>query len=134
MFRLMYMSTATKDFTNMELEELLEKSQKNNSKVEVTGLLVVKGRTFVQCLEGKEEDVKNIYSKIEQDDRHRDLIILIEEDSDKRYFPQWSMGYKNIRNLTNIESEKLKDLDFEDFSKFPKEDIIDLMIKFIEEY
>lgn len=134
MYRLMYMSTAVKDFTDNELEELLEKSRENNSKKKVSGLLIIKGRTFIQCLEGDEKEVLNIYSKIEKDERHKDLIELIEEDAEERYFPDWDMGYKNIRNLTNIESDKLKDLDLEDFSKFPKEDIPQLFKKFIEDY
>ena len=134
MYRLMYMSTAVKDFTDNELEELLEKSRENNSKKKVSGLLIIKGRTFIQCLEGDEKEVLDIYSKIEKDERHKDLIELIEEDAEERYFPDWDMGYKNIRNLTNIESDKLKDLDLEDFSKFPKEDIPQLFKKFIEDY
>lgn len=134
MYRFMYMSTATIDFSNEELEELLEKARVNNKKRNITGLLIVKGRTFIQCLEGKEEDVLAIYEKIKNDDRHRDLIELIEEDAHERYFPAWDMGYKNIRNLTNIESDKLKDFEIEDFNKFPKKDIPQLFKRFVEDY
>ena len=133
-YRVMYMSTATEEFTNKELDELLEKSIKNNSELNVTGLLVVKGRTFIQCLEGSKESVTKIFEKIQNDTRHKDIIELIEENSDKRIFPNWNMGFKNIRNLTNIESEKLKNFDLEDFSNFPKEDIPNLLKKFIVDY
>lgn len=134
MYRIMYMSTAVEEFTNKDLEELLEKAQINNSKVEVTGLLVVKGRTFLQCLEGDKSAVKEIFEKIQNDPRHEDIIELIEEDAQSRFFPNWDMGFKNIRNLTNIESEKLKNFDLEDLSSFPKEDIPQLLKRFIEEY
>lgn len=93
MFRLMYMSTAVYDFSNQELEELLEKSRKNNKEKDISGLLIVKGRTFIQCLEGGKESVLSIYEKIEKDERHRDLIELIEENATERYFPNWDMGY-----------------------------------------
>lgn len=134
MFRLMYMSTAVYDFSNQELEELLEKSRKNNKEKNVSGLLIVKGRTFIQCLEGGKESVLSIYEKIEKDERHRDLIELIEENATERYFPNWDMGYKNIKNLTNIESDKLKNFDFENLDSFPKEDIPQLFKRFIEDY
>jgi RecJ-like exonuclease len=128
------MSTAVEEFTNKELEELLDKSKINNSKLNITGLLVVKGRTFLQCLEGPKENVEEIFKKIQKDQRHKDIIELIEENASNRIFPNWDMGFKNIKNLTNIESEKLKNFDLEDLSSFQKEDISQLLRNFIEEY
>lgn len=109
MYRVMYMSVSTKDFSDEELERLLVNAEKSNRERNVTGLLIIKGRTFLQCLEGKKEDVEFIYNKIQNDYRHKDIIDLIQEDASERYFPNWSMGYKNIKNLTNIKSEKLRD-------------------------
>ena len=61
MFRLMYMSTANKDFSTNELESLLKNAKKSNENKNITGLLVVKGRTFLQCLEGEKSDVLNLF-------------------------------------------------------------------------
>lgn len=134
MFRLVYISTATVDFTNDDLDALLEKSRENNSKRNVSGLLIVKGRTFIQCLEGKEEDVLYIYSKIKEDVRHTELIELIEEEAQDRYFPNWDMGYKNIKNLTNVESEKMKNFDFDSINSLNKNEVAELFQRFVEEY
>jgi len=134
MFRLVYMSTANYEFTNEELDNLLEKSRKNNAEKHISGLLIVKGRTFIQCLEGEQKDVLYIYDKIQKDTRHRDLIELIEEEAEDRYFPNWEMGYKNIRNLTNVESEKLKDFALEDTSSLDKNEVSQLFKRFIEDY
>ena len=133
MFRLVYMSTANYEFTNEELDNLLEKSRKNNAEKHISGLLIVKGRTFIQCLEGEQKDVLYIYDKIQKDTRHRDLIELIEEEAEDRYFPNWEMGYKNIRNLTNVESEKLKDFALEDTSSLDKNEVSQLFKRFIED-
>lgn len=46
----------------------------------------------------------------------------------------WDMGYKNIKNLTNIESNKLKNFDLENLDSFPKKDIPQLFRRFIEDY
>lgn len=131
MIRVMYTSSSTKDLSDKELEEILEKSRKNNSAKNVTGLLIVKGRTFLQCLEGEEDDVSYIYNKIQEDDRHTNIIDLMDEDIEERLFPEWSMGYKNIKYLTNFKSDKIKD--FKDSEEFEssKEDILEVFKEFI---
>lgn len=107
MYRIMYLSTATIKFTDEDIEALLEVARKNNQEKNVTGLLIIKGRSFLQCLEGNKEDVLYIYNKIEKDDRHIDIIKVVEEKDNKRYFPSWSMGYKNFTHLDIISSPKL---------------------------
>lgn len=132
MYRVMYMSVSTKDFSDEELERLLVNAEKSNRERNVTGLLIIKGRTFLQCLEGKKEDVEFIYNKIQNDYRHKDIIDLIQEDASERYFPNWSMGYKNIKNLTNIKSEKLRDFSKKEEINFSSEHIPQLFQEFIE--
>ena len=131
MFRLMYMSTGTRHIPDEELEEILEISRVNNSKKEVTGLLLVKGRTFLQCLEGEEIAVLEVYHKIVKDDRHTDIIDLMEEDIQVRLFPDWSMGYRNLKSLDDIKSKKIKEiLDFDQLN-LAKEDISEIIKEFV---
>lgn len=132
MYRLMYMSTANKDFSTKELEILLKNAKKSNEERNITGLLVVKGRTFLQCLEGKKEDVLSIYSKIKSDPRHKDIVDLVEEKATERYFPDWSMGFKNIKNLTNIESEVLRNFSNNDEIDFSSDYISQVFLEFVE--
>lgn len=134
MYRIMYISTAIVDFTDDELNELLDVARKNNSKKNLTGLLVVKGRTFLQCLEGEKNDVLEVFEKIKNDSRHKDIFEIIEDESfDNRYFPDWSMGYKNIKYLTDIKSNKLKDFTYKkDFETLSKDYISEVFKEFIE--
>lgn len=132
MYRLMYMSTANKDFSTNELESLLKNAKKSNENKNITGLLVVKGRTFLQCLEGEKSDVLNLFNKIKDDSRHRDVIELLEEETNARYFPNWSMGFKNIKNLTNIKSEILRDFTLNDERSFSSNDVSEIFLEFIE--
>ncbi len=132
MYRIMYMSTATKDFEGVELEKLLINAKKSNELINVTGLLVVKGRTFLQCLEGSKADVLSVYSRIKDDPRHKDIIELVEEDAHQRYFPDWAMGFKNIRNLTDIKSKKLIDFSLKDDNTFSTDDISQIFEEFVE--
>ncbi len=132
MYRILYTSSATKIFEDKELEEILEKSRTNNQKKEVTGLLIVKGRTFLQCLEGEKDDVLSIYEKISNDERHTNIIDLFEEDIDERLFPKWSMGYKNVKHLSDFKSEKLKSFNTTEEFEESKDDILDIFKEFIE--
>jgi hypothetical protein len=133
MYRIMYMSTAIREFSNEELEDLLEIARKNNSELNVTGLLVIKGRTFLQCLEGDKKNVITIFEKIKKDHRHTEVYELIDEDAEERYFPDWSMGYKNIKYLTDIKSIKLKDFSQDSSSiDFTNDDILEVFKEFIE--
>jgi hypothetical protein len=126
------MSTANKDFSTNELESLLNNAKKSNENKNITGLLVVKGRTFLQCLEGEKSDVLNLFNKIKDDSRHRDVIELLEEETNARYFPNWSMGFKNIKNLTNIKSEILRDFTLNDERSFSSNDVSEIFLEFVE--
>ena len=131
MYRVMYMSRATRYICDEELEELLETSRRNNKQRNLTGLLIVKGRTFLQCLEGEKNDIEEIYNKILIDDRHTDIIDLIDEDTNKRLFPNWSMAYRNLKNTEDIKSEKLKQISDLKELNIEKEDIVEIIEEFI---
>lgn len=133
MYRIMYLSNATVRFSDEDLEKLLEIARTNNSKKNVTGLLIMKGRTFLQCLEGNKEDVIEIFEKIKLDDRHDSIVELIEENEGGRYFPNWWMGYKNINHLDAVKTQKLLDFsDEKNVSKFSTDDISEVFKDFIE--
>jgi len=132
LYRLIYMSTAKNLFTENELENLMEKSKQNNKKIDVTGLLLTKGKTFIQCLEGKKDKVEELYSKIENDDRHDDVIELIEEEIDSRIFTDWSMGYRNIEKVHTINTDKLKEIKLDDIKNLEQSDIYDIFRYFVE--
>lgn len=132
LYRLMYMSSAIKLFSTNELEALLEISIKNNSEKNITGLLLTKGKTFLQCLEGNKFEVTSLYNKIKSDIRHKDVIVLLEEESKQRLFPNWSMGYENLENYELVKSEKIKKYTIEDIKYLKKSDLYELFEYFVK--
>ncbi len=92
-FHLVYKSSAREDLDRYDVSRIINKSQSNNSKSGVTGLLLYRQNTFIQLLEGDEQAVKETYNKILKDSRHSDVKILIESKSSIRIAPQWSMNY-----------------------------------------
>lgn len=100
---LIYISTAAELLTDPELLELLDVSRKNNEKNNITGVLLYSEGTFIQLIEGPENDLENTYNAILNDSRHRNIIKLVEENIEKRSFPGWTMGFRSI-NAYELES------------------------------
>jgi Sensors of blue-light using FAD len=65
-----------KPFSTEELTDLLRKSRDNNAALGITGMLLYKDGNFMQVLEGDEERVRALATKVSQDRRHRGFIQL----------------------------------------------------------
>ncbi len=84
---------AVNSFQDSECEGILENSCKKNITKELTGLLIYRSRSFLQLLEGPEQKVRELYSRIEMDSRHQFIVTLLECKSDERLYPNWSMAF-----------------------------------------
>ncbi len=65
--QLVYISAAEHDFPEKELQELLAKARENNSKLDISGMLLFHEGSFIQALEGEKAAVESLYNKIGQD-------------------------------------------------------------------
>ena len=92
MIRLLYISTARQPVTPEELANILRTSRRNNAAVEVSGLLIVGGRRFLQALEGPEAAVMTTFDRIGRDPRHFAVVQLTREAITTRQFAGWAMG------------------------------------------
>ncbi|NCD72558.1 BLUF domain-containing protein [Mucilaginibacter agri] len=111
LYYLIYVSKALKLMNDEELAKILTQSRSWNSRVKITGMLLyIKGPTidgvngnFIQVLEGEEHDINDLFKKIKDDERHYDVIKLIESVREKRHFQNWQMGFKplNKKEFTN---------------------------------
>ncbi|WP_039850055.1 BLUF domain-containing protein [Grimontia indica] len=99
MIRLIYASSATVEFTESKLMQLLGKARQKNGELGVSGLLLYAKGNFFQVLEGEEHNVDKLYQKIEQDDRHNRVVVLDRSEIKKRAFPDWSMGFRNLETF-----------------------------------
>jgi hypothetical protein len=88
-----YCSASTgAELSRVELQKLLEECRRNNSKADVTGMLLYQNRSFFQVLEGDRSVVEALYEKISGDQRHQRALKLILEPIEERAFAAWSMG------------------------------------------
>lgn len=91
MYQLMYVSEADEGMDTLALVEIIKKARLRNHSSEVTGGLFYFRNRFLQVLEGNEEHVMEIYSSIEQDDRHHGINLIASHYVDTPSFPDWDM-------------------------------------------
>ena len=97
MIQLAYLSATPALLSPDDIAQILISSRSNNAKLEVTGLLVYKDGSVLQFLEGPEENVDKLFGKISQDSRHRGIIVLYRKPIDTRDFPEWTMGFSDLK-------------------------------------
>jgi hypothetical protein len=97
-FHIVYISTATVDFSQPQLLSLLVKAKGNNARTGITGLLIHKDGRFVQVLEGDEPVVRALFEVIRRDGRHQAVTLILAEEMAERQFVDWSMGFHDLKD------------------------------------
>ena len=95
-YRLLYISTASHEMSDAELNEILEPARAFNAANNISGMLLYVERQFVQYLEGNPFVVRSLYRRIEQDPRHTGVMRLLWSEVPRRVFADWSMGFKHV--------------------------------------
>mgnify|MGYP001162506604 FL=1 len=111
------------------LSAILVASRANNRKHDITGALICRSDIFLQLLEGPEQQVKNTYDAIQNDDRHVNVYNLINQPVEKRLFPAWAMKDDPVKTwmwsreeVSNGIVKSLSEVEVEDvFLKLSKE-------------
>lgn len=96
MHHIMYMSKATVAVPEEELKEMLAQWRKYNEKEDITGMLLYSGDHFVQLIEGPAENLKKLFSRINQDNHHTNIIKLADGKITHRLFADWTMGFESV--------------------------------------
>lgn len=93
---LVYTSTAVHRFSANELEGLLDVARANNSRLDVSGMLLYREGSFMQLLEGEQSTVEMLFDKITADPRHVGMTVVSKQFIAERSFPAWSMGFRDL--------------------------------------
>ena len=96
MLRMLYVSGASAPMSDADIQDILAASRRNNQRDGITGMLLWADGVFIQVLEGEPQMVRSVYRRIQADDRHRNLMLVLEQEADERMFSQWSMGFKQL--------------------------------------
>lgn len=99
MFSITYISTVVWPLNEKELDALLSECRTNNSKLNITGMLLYLPKGFIQTIEGPDKEVQTLIKTISQDKRHKNLSIVLESQLPEREFPGWAMGFERLTSL-----------------------------------
>ena len=107
MYELIYCSNAHSNLKDEDISDILGKARDFNLKNEITGCLLLHNNEFIQILEGDRKILKDLLEKIKKDVRHSHVMVLAENEIEKRVFEQWSMAYHKIENDDVINVDKI---------------------------
>ena len=93
MKNIVYVSTAVKLMHENQLLDILHNSRLHNAALNISGVLLYSEGTFIQVLEGKDTVIDALYSRIQADQRHKNIITIIDEPIVEKGFGQWLMGF-----------------------------------------
>ena len=88
---LSYCSQAQLPLERADLDRILEASQRNNKRDQITGLLTYSGEVFVQFIEGPPAALRHLMNRLKDDPRHRDIMVLSQGSEHERVLPDWDM-------------------------------------------
>ena len=94
MRQLLYVSNTELEIGLSDLDQVLTASRRNNAMMGITGLLLFIDGGFLQILEGEERAVRELYTRISSDPRHRNSRLMLDREVPSRAFPDWSMGFE----------------------------------------
>ena len=94
---LIYVSKARIDVNNDDIIGLLTKAKIKNASRNITGMLLYDSGCFMQVLEGREEDVNQLFASICKDRRHHHIVKIITEAIPARQFHEFLQLYDVTR-------------------------------------
>ena len=90
--RLIYASRACAPISHEAMESILAASRHHNPTNGITGVLCHSDEIFVQAREGGRDQVNQLYARLQQDSRHKDIVLLCYEEIAVRRYSSWTMG------------------------------------------
>jgi len=96
-----YCSRAAEGVDDVEVDRIIEWSQRRNVERNITGVLVFGSGVFFQWIEGPPVEVEKLIASLNGDPRHHDIVPLDRNvEKRERLYPNWEMervGADDIR-------------------------------------
>ena len=96
--RLLYASRVVNPEPSV-IDAILSQSRQFNPSTGITGILCYGGGIFLQAIEGGREAVSDLYGHIQQDPRHKQVVLLHYEEITERRFGGWTMGQVDVSRV-----------------------------------
>ncbi|OJW14426.1 MULTISPECIES: BLUF domain-containing protein [unclassified Mucilaginibacter] len=90
---IVYVSKSAYPMHENQLLDILHSSRIHNAALKISGVLLYSEGTFIQLLEGKDNFIDALYKRIQADERHKNIITLVDRSTPEKSFEQWLMGF-----------------------------------------
>jgi len=97
LFTLVYRSHVADSFPHNDIERMVEKANRVNQSLDITGMLLFNGTHFFQLLEGPEQAVIALFDGICSDKRHHNVVELMRDYAPSRRFGNTGMELFDLR-------------------------------------
>lgn len=91
--RLAWSSVPSPSFSATRIYQITVPSRRNNLRDHISGMLLFTGAHFFAILEGEERDLRDLWWRLEQDQRHCDLFCIGDDPCGSRLYPEWKTAY-----------------------------------------
>jgi hypothetical protein len=110
MRQIVYRSTTTTDSGRAadDIPDIVRQAAARNGIEGITGLLYSENDAFLQVIEGPSDSMSDLIARLYEDDRHRDLIILVDRPIAQREFGDWTMIYRDRRETSDAFDDRLR--------------------------
>jgi Sensors of blue-light using FAD len=93
--RFAYISRPADKLPHAEIPRIVSVSRSRNTAEDITGILLFTGLHFVQVIEGEPLQVAKLWTRIGEDARHHDVIVIVDERDNARWFSDWRIGFSS---------------------------------------
>jgi len=115
LIELTYVSEPAQNMPFLGLMRLLYHSYANNQASGITGALIYENNKFGQVIEGPEKAINTLWHKIQKDDRHKNVRLILSKPISERSFSKWTMifqGNEEIAKTLPEVSAAIEDVEF----------------------
>lgn len=88
-----YISNLSQKLTSEDIERLFVDTKEFNNTNDIRGILICSDQTFFQIIEGHYELIKSLFEKIQQDNRHYNILKILETKSTIRRYARFNSRY-----------------------------------------
>ncbi|WP_405569340.1 BLUF domain-containing protein [Winogradskyella sp. Asnod2-B02-A] len=90
--QIIYTSQASEQFNKRSLLDLLHTSRGYNTIDNISGILMHRDGYFLQIIEGEQDVVEDLFQRLSNDTRHKNIKIIHDRSVESRLFSNWAMG------------------------------------------
>lgn len=128
LYHFSYISKLHPNYDATCISDIIKSSRENNSRDDLTGVLVFDGERFFQYAEGEQSKLLDLLKRLKNDARHIEMSILfLNPHTSTRLYKSWHLAYSYMddtdffENLQSLDVEQImnriknvsNELDFE---------------------